>query len=306
MRIGLLALIILALCGSVTAGGIKITRPVRFLALGDSYTIGQSVNATESWPVQFTQALAGEGITVGATKIIAQTGWRTDNLMSAIDSQLPLDGYNLVSLLIGVNNQYQGGSLDRYAGEFEELLKTAIKLAGNSIERVFVLSIPDYAYTPFGNGNSFISSQLDKFNSVNRQITDKYGVCYIDITPISRNGLNRPELVASDGLHPSGKMYELWVNEIMKNIDQNVGIPERPSKPEPFGFSLYHRILTFTSEEEDTRLSIYSVAGELLQSEPIPGKGESRINLERLPPGVYLIRVESRGKPVYSGKIGII
>ncbi len=205
---------------------IKVREPVSFLALGDSYTIGQSVGATERWPVQFMSELRRLGYGTGELKIIAQTGWRTDNLKNAINQQLPLNGYNLVSLLIGVNNQYQGGDILTYAKEFEELLVQSLSLAGGSPSHVFVLSIPDYAYTPFGNGSPDISAEIDEFNEINRLITQQYNVKYIDITPISRKGLAQPELVASDGLHPSGLMYAQWVAEILKHVEKEVGISE--------------------------------------------------------------------------------
>lgn len=188
---------------------ISIGEPVHFLALGDSYTIGQSVSTSERWPNQLVSELSSQGFNVAELRIIAQTGWRTDNLQSAISQLLPLTGYNLVSLLIGVNNQFQGGSIQTYTQQFDDLLQQAIWLAGNDPRHVFVLSIPDYAYTPFGGGNSAISAAIDEFNSVNRFITETYNVRYIDITPISRKGLEDPSLVAIDGLHPSGKMYGL-------------------------------------------------------------------------------------------------
>jgi lysophospholipase L1-like esterase len=192
---------------------------LKYLALGDSYTIGESVNEDERWPVQLVDSLAVRSIIVDKPTIIATTGWRTDNLKNAIDIAALKPGYDLVSLLIGVNNQYQGRSLDEYAPEFEDLLKTAIRLANNKRENVFVVSIPDYGFTPFGKEKQpQISRELDEFNTVNKQITGKYGVMYIDITPISRNGLSDPALVAQDGLHPSGKQYALWVNRIAEKV----------------------------------------------------------------------------------------
>ena len=237
---------------------IKLKEPIHFLALGDSYTIGQSVSANENWPNQFSAALTLKGINIQETKIIAQTGWRTDNLKSAISQMQPLAGFNLVSLLIGVNNQFQGRSSQAYSLEFEELLKTAIQLAGNSPEHVFVLSIPDYAYTPFGNGNPVISSQINQFNAINRQIAENHNVKYIDITPISRNGLAQPELVASDGLHPSGKMYSLWVQEIMKSVEKQVGITEDIPVKDVFRYTLLQRQLVIETLNKDADLIIYS------------------------------------------------
>ncbi len=193
--------------------------PLRYLALGDSYTIGESVAENERWPVQLAKALSESGMPVGTPKIIAVTGWRTDNLRNGIDIAQIKEKYDLVSLLIGVNNQYQGKPADAYATEYEGLLKTAIQLAGGDKSRVFVVSIPDYGFTPYGKPKQEkISKELDEFNAINKHITELYGVAYIDITDISRRGLDEPELMATDGLHPSGKQYTLWVERIMESL----------------------------------------------------------------------------------------
>ena len=191
---------------------------IKFLALGDSYTIGESVAATERWPVQLADALRKKGIACSDPQIIAITGWRTDDLKHAIEKAKLKPEYTLVALLIGVNNYYQGKSAESYAPEFEELLRTAITLAGGDKSRVFVVSIPDYGYTPFGKDKQqTISAGIDAFNAINKSIAQKLGVKYIDITDISRKGLAEPNLVAGDGLHPSGKMYSAWV-ERMRDV----------------------------------------------------------------------------------------
>ena len=200
---------------SLMAQGQKLT----YLALGDSYTIGESVAEHERWPMQLIAQLKVKGKMYDAPKIIATTGWRTDDLSNAIWKEELKPGYDLVSLLIGVNNQYQGKTVDAYKPEFEELLKTAIKLAGGDKKRVFVVSIPDYGYTPFGKPKqAAITEDLDKFNKANKEITEKMGVRYVNITDISRKGFEDPQLVASDGLHPSGKQYGLWVDRIVKEL----------------------------------------------------------------------------------------
>lgn len=198
---------------------LKKDREIRFLALGDSYTIGESVAESHIWPVQLLNNLRKEGYQCAEPNIIATTGWRTDDLKKAIHAFPFKTKYDLVSLLIGVNNQYQGKSVEGYAKEFEELLQIAIAHAGGDKSKVFVVSIPDYGFTPFGKKNQKdISKAIDSFNAVNKRITELYGVQYIDITGISRRGLEEPELVAEDGLHPSAKMYEEWVLLIMKNL----------------------------------------------------------------------------------------
>ena len=190
---------------------------VNFLALGDSYTIGESVADTERWPMQLVHELRSLGYECKEPKIIATTGWRTDDLNSAINNAQLKQAYNLVSLLIGVNNQYQGKSAKDYAPEFEALLKRAIDFAQGEKSKVFVVSIPDYGFTPFGKDKQVeITRAIDEFNNVNKTISEKLGITYIDITPISRKGFEDPELVATDGLHPSGKMYRMWVKEIVE------------------------------------------------------------------------------------------
>lgn len=195
------------------------SKPLKYLALGDSYTIGESVAEGERWPVQLAAQLRGIGIEIDNPRIIATTGWRTDNLKNAINIAQIKETYDLVSLLIGVNNQYQGKPVDQYAVEYEDLLKTAIALAGGNKAKVFVVSIPDYGFTPFGKPKQEkISKELDEFNEVNKRITESYGIQYFNITDISRDGLDDPELVASDGLHPSGKQYGLWVDRIVGGL----------------------------------------------------------------------------------------
>ena len=194
-------------------------QPIRFLALGDSYTIGESVPEEERWPELLASSLRKDGIQIEKPKIIATTGWRTDQLKAAILSSGTPDDYELVSLLIGVNNQYQKRSPESYEPEFRELLDMAVKKAGGIKERVFVISIPDYGYTPFGQSRQKdISDDLDEFNEVNKELTLERGIAYFNITEISREGLRDPELVAPDKLHPSGKMYRLWVQEILKGF----------------------------------------------------------------------------------------
>jgi lysophospholipase L1-like esterase len=192
----------------------------RFLALGDSYTIGESVAEDQRWPIQLVRMLEKTGKEYARPQIIATTGWRTDDLKNAIKAAELSKDFDMVSLLIGVNNQYQGKSAESYAPEFEALLNIAIGLAGSDKSKVFVVSIPDYGYTPFGREKQeAISKAIDEFNAVNRAITEKYGVKYFYITDISRKGFTDPELVATDGLHPSGKMYGEWVKVIKEGLE---------------------------------------------------------------------------------------
>ena len=191
-----------------------------FLALGDSYTIGESVMASERFPDQTAQFLMARQIKIGDPEIIATTGWTTRDLINAIDAKTPKNNYSVVTLLIGVNNQYQGKSIDEYTSEFSFLLNHAIGYAGNKKENVYVLSIPDYSVTPFARESDTvrIAKEIDEFNAVNRKISFDAGVNYIDITPISREAKYDPSLIASDGLHPSGKQYKRWAEILVQKI----------------------------------------------------------------------------------------
>ena len=190
------------------------------LALGDSYTIGESVSESERWPVQLQKAISAENNQEIDLKIIATTGWRTDDLRNAVEEETLLEKYDLVTLLIGVNNQYQNKPMEEYPLEFEKCLQQAIGFARN-VEDVIVVSIPDYAYTPFGQKKSpdKISKELDEYNATNKEISKKYGVNYVYITDITRRGLEEPGLVANDGLHPSGTCYKEFIPKIMNAIN---------------------------------------------------------------------------------------
>jgi len=191
-----------------------------YLALGDSYTIGTALpDSSRSYPIQLIERLNEDSLLEGAKpSIVAFGGWRTDQLILGIDTADLDQTYDLVSLLIGVNNQFQNRPLDVYGMEFEQLLETAIQFAGNDTNRVFVLSIPDYGVTPAGEGNAEISQEIDIYNDIIQDIAESYAVDYFNITEISRMAEDNVELLAPDSLHPSGDMYELWVNEILDDV----------------------------------------------------------------------------------------
>ena len=194
---------------------ICIEPELTMLALGDSYTIGESVETTERWPHQFVDALRQEGIRAPDPDYIATTGWTTRDLLAGIPGQLHTGkDYNLVSILIGVNNQYQGIPFSTYEPDLREIVEFALQLVKGDTCKVFMLSIPDYAYTPFGKGKAIISQELDAYNTVNKQIAQEYHIPWVDVTAPSRKGLENPELIAEDGLHPSARQYGLWVGEI--------------------------------------------------------------------------------------------
>ena len=185
---------------------------LRYLALGDSYTIGEGVPETGCWPVQLAHALRADGIPVSDPTIIAQTGWTTDELDAAIDTAHPLPEYNLVSLLIGVNNQYRGRGVDEYRTQFAALLERAIGFAQGRPQHVLVLSIPDWGVTPFAQGRDpgSISAAIDTFNAVAMQVCLQRDVAFVDITVASRHRGGEVDMLAEDGLHPSAKMYAEW------------------------------------------------------------------------------------------------
>lgn len=194
----------------------KMMKNYTYLALGDSYTIGESVPSSQNFPNQVTGMLREKNYTLMDPVIIAKTGWTTGELQEAIIQKGITSTFDFVTLLIGVNNQYRGYSIQAYQTQFEELLKKAITFAGNNKNHVAVLSIPDWGATPFAQNRdrNKIAKEINEFNLFNKQITEKYGVHYIDITPGSREASIDKTLVASDGLHPSPKEYTRWAKEV--------------------------------------------------------------------------------------------
>jgi lysophospholipase L1-like esterase len=187
---------------------------IRILSLGDSYTIGESVGEKERWPVRLAALLRARGIRVADPTIVARTGWTTDELSTGIDDAKPAGPFDIVTLLIGVNNQYRERSATEYREQFRALLARATRFAGGRADHLVVLSIPDWGLTPFASGRDRgrIASEIDGFNAVNREEAARGGARYVDITPISRRVPQEPGLVAGDGLHPSGEMYARWVD----------------------------------------------------------------------------------------------
>jgi lysophospholipase L1-like esterase len=188
-----------------------------FLALGDSYTIGEGVEEADRWPVLLQDSLVRHGLELGQPQIIARTGWTTGELLAAIREAGPEGPYALVSLLIGVNNQYRGPlrgfTTEGYTREFNELLGIAIGLAGGDPQRVLVVSIPDYSVTPFvpADQKQRVAREIDDYNRINRELSQQAGARYADITPLSRQAATDPSLLAADQLHPSGRMYRQWL-----------------------------------------------------------------------------------------------
>lgn len=189
---------------------------MKYLALGDSYSIGEAVLPEERWPHILVEKLLGKGVEFDLPEIIAITGWTTNELKEGIAKKKPKSDFDMVSLLIGVNNQYRNYPHEKYRQEFSQLLESAIHFSNNKSEKVFVVSIPDYGVTPFSREKEpeKIGKEIDIYNQMAKEICNKQGISFIDITPMSKLAKDDPSMTASDGLHPTGKMYKLWTEEI--------------------------------------------------------------------------------------------
>lgn len=191
-----------------------------YLALGDSYTIGEQVPFAQNFPNQTVQLLRKTGMQLHAAEIIAKTGWTTDELHQAIEATHTFKNYDFVSLLIGVNNQYRGRTADEFETEFSTLVKKAIEFAGEKAQRVFVLSIPDWGVTPFAEGKdkAAIAQEIDDFNSVCERLSKEFDCHFLNITHSQRKDGSKTEFLAADLLHPSGKEYEKWATKLADAI----------------------------------------------------------------------------------------
>ncbi|HVG14647.1 MAG TPA: SGNH/GDSL hydrolase family protein [Chitinophagaceae bacterium] len=192
-----------------------LPKKLQYLALGDSYTIGQSVGEKERFPFFVSSMLRDLQVAINDPKYIARTGWSTIALQAAISAENPPGTFDIVSLLIGVNDQYQGLDTAGYRIRFTQLLASAIQLAGNKKSNVFVLSIPDYSVTPYvASGKARVSSEIESFNSINKDITTRQGIVYVDITPSTREAGTDASLLADDGLHYSAKEHRRWAEKL--------------------------------------------------------------------------------------------
>ncbi|MDX1636422.1 MAG: SGNH/GDSL hydrolase family protein [Balneolaceae bacterium] len=220
-RLKNLLLSLVLLIGSSSYGQ---SQALDYLALGDSYTIGESVSETERWPVILADTLRALGHAVSEPKILATTGWTTAELIEGIDSAKIARSYDLVTLLIGVNNQYRGLDISIFREEYTQLLESAIDFAGGEPAHVFVLSIPDYGVTPFAREKkpTKIAREVERYNRVKETITRERGAHFVDITPISKMAKSDNTLLADDRLHPSGKMYTLWVEKALPVVRSEI------------------------------------------------------------------------------------
>ena len=227
----LLLIIIMLSCNSTESKIIISPNPVNnmsennskrtFLALGDSYTIGESVDEKDRWSIQLISLMKNE-FNITKHEIIARTGWTTAELIDVVEAKKLNEQYDMVSLLIGVNNQYRGQSLDTYRVEFRQLLNISTKLSKNNPKKVIVLSVPDWGKTPFAQGKERdnIATEIDAFNLVAKEECTKMNIIFIDITEITRKNIDS-SMFASDGLHYSGEMHRLWANQALQ-ISKNI------------------------------------------------------------------------------------
>lgn len=305
------ALVFLMLCFTfgVFSQQVEVTGPLRFLALGDSYTIGEGVSENERWPNQLAVALQNMGVKTEKVNIIARTGWRTDNLLGAAGDENLGSDYNLVSLLIGVNNQFQRVNIDVYPVQFRALLEKAIMLCGGRKEGVFVLSIPDYGFTPFGiSDRASISAEIDQYNQINRNIANEMGIAYFDITPISREVITKPEYLAGDNLHPSGTMYLKWVeliinssgfkiitsNKLEYNLADKINL-----YPNPFDDRIY-----ISSQVPMAKVILFDLTGRKLIERTLNNKlSVGMIDLQQLKKGIFLLQVTDVNNKIQTIKV---
>ena len=201
-------------------------RTARILALGDSYTIGEAVADDARWPVRLAALLRARSVEVAPPQIVAKTGWTTDELARGIEAAEPRGPFDVVTLLIGVNNQYRGRPSSEYRNQLRDLLARAVAFAGGTSDHVIVLSIPDWSVTPFAEGSdrARVAREIEEFNAINLAEASRIGARYVDVTPISRRAAREPELIAGDGLHPSGSMYDEWAHAV---LPETVGILSR-------------------------------------------------------------------------------
>ena len=276
------------------AQDIKIDQEVSMLALGDSYTIGQSVDSSGRWPHQLIDEFRSLGVSGIYPDYIATTGWTSRRLIQAMNYMVDEEKmYNLVSILIGVNNQYQGISIASFEPDLRTIIDDALRIVDQNRSKVFILSIPDYAYTPFGGGNANISMEIDDYNNIKRRIAAEYQIPFIDITPISREGLGNPSLVAADRLHPSELQYKRWVEAIIPRIRINLALSDDGDQglvnddillyPNPAGSSVQ-----IDAAEDISRIRIYNATGSLVSDQRITAS-PVKIDLSQFGPGIYTL-----------------
>jgi len=221
VRVCIASVVGLAAIGAAVAARPRGPAPRRILALGDSYTIGEGVPAADRWPVRLAELLRGRAPAPAAPVIVARTGWTTDELATAIAARPPRGRFDLVTLLVGVNNQYRGRDLEEFRVQFRGLLARAVTFAGGEARRVIAVSIPDWGVTPFAQGRdrARIAAEIDAFNAVAREEAARAGTRWADVTTLSRRHGADARFLVADGLHPSGAAYAEWAAVISESLD---------------------------------------------------------------------------------------
>ncbi len=269
---------------------------IRFLALGDSYTIGQSVDDSDRWPNQFIDSLFELGFEIEKNDILATTGWTTGNLLQALKESRLKKEYNLVAILIGVNNFYQSQPIETYRLELPKIIDFALTLTNQDTTGLFLITIPDYGYTPFGeNQQEIISEKTNIYNQIKDSIAKDFGIHLINITPISRNGIFDPDLVANDGLHPSEKQYGLWVDMILEKLTYDFETKTEGIKKEVnYVLRQFGKEFILSSNYEGF-CEVYDLSGRIIKRL----NSNDRFNLYS---GVFLLRI-TIGKQTYFDKV---
>jgi lysophospholipase L1-like esterase len=280
----LVSVFILCFCSSIFAQNLSST--IKYLALGDSYTIGASVADSARWPNQLMDSLNKLGFSVEKKEIIATSGWTTTNLLSAMNGANLEKEYTLISILIGVNNFFQSKSIDLFKNELAVIIDSALVLANQDTNALFMVTIPDYGYTPYGSSQtSSISKNTDLYNGIKDSIANVYGIPLYNITDISRRGLDDPSLVASDGLHPSGKQYGLWVDLLLEKMGLTTSL-KKHIVPIGLEYSSFSGQIVFKARRNGN-LVLYKISGEKIMDSRLFSGDISRFNLNS---GAYLVK----------------
>lgn len=269
----------------------NLSDDIRYIALGDSYTIGASVVEEKRWPNQFVDSLQNLGYNIEKNDIIAISGWTTTSLLAAMAAAELDNDYNLISILIGVNNFYQRRPVELYLEELPKIIDSALVLSNQDTNAIFMVTIPDYGYSTFGEPNQeSISIQTDLYNNIKDSIAKEYGIPVYNITEISRGGLEDPELLASDGLHPSAKQYDLWVDLILDQMLSGISLKVKKLN-DPMLFNLTQNGSIFRLDPQVRgELVITDVKGSIVHQSPIyDGKTTSF----ELPNGAFVLSVIS-------------
>lgn len=269
---------------------------IKFLALGDSYTIGQSVSATDRWPNQFIDSLSNLDYSIEKNDIIATTGWTTSNLLNAMNNTSLEKDYNLISILIGVNNFYQGRPVNLFRTELPAVIDSALTFCNNDTNAIFLVTIPDYGYTPFGAfSQNSISNSTDLYNGIKDSVAAVYGIPVYNITDISRRGIDEPDLVAGDNLHPSGKQYKEWVDLIISEMLSTTSISQPANN---VLMTWKQEQTTFIKTTQSGSLTVYDLSGKLIKTAEL----QQNDTLEITTKGLAILKFSVQGK-TYSLKI---